>query len=313
MGMSLDTLVLKLRATTFYPALFAGAFGTPQITSDRISRALAQYIRSFVSGNSRYDRAVRGEAATVLTSQEQQGEQLFRTAGCAQCHTTVAQISDGAHNVGLDATNVDVGTGRGAVKVPSLRNVAARPRYMHDGRLTSLEQVIDFFDSGVQANPDLDPRLKGPDGSPRRLGLTLDQKASLVAFLKTLTDSTFLTDVRFSDPFASVAVAPPSNPGPTPSPTPGPPPSAPPPTNVAITIQGNAYHPALQTVAPGATIAFTNADNRRHSASFFSSAIVSTPIFTSGTQTVKMPTAPGTYGFQCAVHGAAMSGTIIVQ
>jgi plastocyanin len=184
---------------------------------------------------------------------------------------------------------------------------------MHDGRLTSLEQVIDFFDSGVQANPDLDPRLKASDGSPRRLGLTLDQKASLVAFLKTLTDSTFLTDVRFSDPFATVAVTPPSNPGPPPGPTTGPPPSVPPPTSAAITIQGNAYHPALQTVAPGATIAFTNADNRRHSASFFSSAIVSTPIFTSGTQTVKMPTAPGTYGFQCAVHGAAMSGTIIVQ
>ena len=309
MGMSLDTLMLKLRATSYYPALFTAAFGTSSITSDRVSRALAQYVRSFVSGNSRYDRALRGDAATLLTSQEQQGEQLFRTVGCAQCHTTVAQISDAAHNIGLDVANVDVGTGHGAVKVPSLRNVAVRPRYMHDGRIASLEQVIDFFDSGVQANPDLDARLKAADGTPRRLGLSPDQKTALVAFLKALTDSTFLTDVRFSDPFAAFAPAPPPIPVPPPGPAPGPPP----PTNAAITIQGNAYHPALLTVPPGTTIAFTNADNRRHSASFFSGAIVSTPIFTSGTQTVKMPATPGTYGFQCAVHGAAMSGTIIVQ
>ena len=311
MGMTLDTLVLKLRATPYYPALFTAAFGTPSITTDRVSRALAQYVRSFVSGNSRYDRALRGDAAAALTAQEQQGEQLFRAIGCAGCHTTVAQISDAAHNIGLDLLNADVGTGHGAVKVPSLRNIAARPPYMHDGRFSTLEQVIDFFDSGVQPNPDLDARLKAADGTPRRLALTSDQKSALVAFLRTLTDSSFLTDIRFSDPFAAVSSAP--APSPTPGPPPGPPPVGPP-VNAAITIQGNAYHPASVTVGPGATIAYTNVDNRRHSAFFFStSAIVSTPIFTSGTQTVKMPTAPGTYPFQCAVHGAAMSGTIIVK
>jgi len=163
----------------------------------------------------------------------------------------------------------------------------------------------------VQPNADLDARLKAADGTPKRLALAPDQKSALVAFLRTLTDSTFLTDIRFSDPFAAVSSAP--APSPTPGPTPGPPPVGQP-TNAAITIQGNAYHPASVTVAPGATIAYTNADNRRHSAFFFStSSIVSTPIFTSGTQTVKMPTAPGTYPFQCAVHGAAMSGSIIVK
>ena len=120
------------------------------------------------------------------------------------------------------------------------------------------------------------------------------------------------TAALVSPRFAHGATEPPAPP-PIPVPPPGPAPGPPPPTNAAITIQGNAYHPALLTVPPGTTIAFTNADNRRHSASFFSGAIVSTPIFTSGTQTVKMPATPGTYGFQCAVHGAAMSGTIIVQ
>ena len=303
MGMSLDTLMVKLRVTPYYPPLFAAAFGSTDITSDRVSRALAEFVRSFVSGASRYDRAfdAGGNAnfSVVLTAQEQQGEQLFRSAGCAQCHTTVAQVSDAAHNVGLDAINFDLGTGRGAVKVPSLRNVAVRPSYMHDGRFTSLEQVVDFFDAGVKPNPDLDARLKAPDGTPRRLGLTSDQKTALVAFLKTLTDSTFLNDVRFSDPFVF---------GPPPPP---PPPSSP--VSGAVTIQGNAYHPASLVVGPGATISFTNADNRRHSASFFSAAIVSTPIFTSGTMAVKMPAAVGTYPFQCAVHGAAMSGSIIVR
>ena len=81
-----------------------------------------------------------------------EGERLFRSTGCADCHTTVAQVSD-------------------------------------------------FFDSGVQPNPDLDPRLRNSDGSPRRLGLAASEKAALVTFLKTLTDSTFLADPRFSDPF----------------------------------------------------------------------------------------------------------------
>jgi cytochrome c peroxidase len=312
MGMALDTLVLKLRATPFYTTLFTAAFGTPEITSDRISRALAEFVRSFTSAGSRYDLAVNGTAP--LTAQEQQGEQLFRTAGCAQCHTTVAQVSDAAHNIGLDAVNSDVGTGRGAVKVPSLRNVAVRPRYMHDGRFTTLEQVVDFFDSGVRPNPDLDPRLEAADGTPRRLGLTAAQKAAVVAFLKTLTDPAFLSDVRLSDPFAATVAlpAPPIPAPPTPT-TPAPPAPPPAPLAATITLQGNAYHPALITVARGATLTFTNLDNRRHSASFASSAITSTPIFTTGSQTVKMPTVAGTYAYQCAVHGAAMSGTIVVQ
>jgi cytochrome c peroxidase len=305
MGMTLDNLVAKLVATPYYPPLFQAAFGSPGTTSDRMARALAQYVRSLVSGNAKYDRAfaANGTAnfAAVFTAQEQQGEQLFRTSGCATCHATVAQVIDSVHNTGLDAITTDTGAGRGAFKAPSLRNVAVRPRFMHDGRFTTLAQVIDFYDSGVQPNANLDPLLKVADGTPRRLRLNGADKTALVAFLNTLTDSTFLTDPRFANPFAPT--------------TAGPPPP-PPPLGIvvaAVTIQATAYHPPTITVAPRTVVRWTNLDNARHSAGFLTAGVGATPTFTSGTQQLTMPAAPGTYRYQCAVHGAAMSGTVIVQ
>jgi cytochrome c peroxidase len=294
MGMTLDALTRKLAATPYYPALFAQAFGTRDVTSDRIARALAQYVRSLSSADSRFDRAFAAGGPpdfSGFTAQERAGEQIFRTSGCAGCHTTVAQVSDAVHNTGLDAADTDAGAGGGAFKAPSLRNVAVRPRFMHDGRFTALEQVVEFYDTGVQANPNLDRRLRTPDGRPRRLNLGADGRAALVAFLRTLTDSAFLTAARFSNPFAAAT------------------PQAP----AAVGIQGNAYHPASLTVSPGAAVAFTNLDGTRHSAQFDATQIVSTPIFTSGTQTVTMPSAPGTYTYHCAVHGVAMSGTVTVR
>ncbi|HEV3052988.1 MAG TPA: cytochrome c peroxidase [Longimicrobium sp.] len=207
MGVTRENLVAKVAATPYYAPLFQAAFGSPAVTDDRVSRALAQYVRSLVSADSRFDRAFAGGGppnfAAVFTPQEIEGERLFRTAGCAACHTTVAQVSDAVHNIGLDAVSADTGAGRGAFKAPSLRNAGVRPRYMHDGRFTSLQQVVNFYNAGVQPNPDLDPRLRNPDGSPRRLNLTPAQRAALVAFLHTLTDSTFLSAPRFADPFAA--------------------------------------------------------------------------------------------------------------
>jgi cytochrome c peroxidase len=206
MGMTLPNALAKLSATTYYPALFTAAFGTSDITSDRVSLALSQFVRSLVSANSKFDRAfgmngVPNFAAT-FTAQELAGQDLFNgRAGCARCHGTNAHISDNVHNTGLDATITDVGAGNGRFKAPSLRNIAVRPPYMHDGRFRTLEQVIAFYDSGVQNNPGLDPRMRGPGGQPLRLNLSAAERASLVAFLGTLTDNTFLTDVRFSNPF----------------------------------------------------------------------------------------------------------------
>ncbi len=206
MGMTLDALALKLAGTTYYRPLFQSAFGTTEITSDRIARALAQYTRSLVSGGSKFDRAFTGGGqpnfAGVFTAQEQQGEAIFRTAGCARCHGTSAQVGDDIHNTGLDATVTDVGAGNGRFKVPSLRNVALRAPYMHDGRFATLAQVVEFYNSGVQANPNLDNRLRVPGGAPLRLNLSLGEKAALVAFLGTLTDSTMINAAKFSNPFA---------------------------------------------------------------------------------------------------------------
>ncbi len=297
MGMSLENLVAKLTATPYYPPLFSAAFGTPAVTSDRVSRALAQYVRSLVSADSRYDRAFAGATpnfAAVFTEQEIAGERLFRSTGCAACHKTVAQVSDSVHNIGLDAVSADTGAGAGAFKAPSLRNVAVQSRFMHDGRFSTLEQVVDFFDAGVQPNPNLDARLRAANGAPKRLGLTASDKAAVVAFLKTLTDSTFLAAARFANPFApsSLPVTPP---------------------NATVTMQATAYHPATLTVPPGTVVTWTNLDNARHSASFASPMVGATPVFRSGVEQLTMPTVPGTYPYQCAVHGAAMRGVVVVQ
>lgn len=209
MGMTLPNVIAKLSATTYYPALFTAAFGTSEITSDRVGLALSQFVRSLVTVNSKFDRAfgVNGvpNFAATFTAQELAGQDLFNgRAGCARCHGTNAHISDGVHNTGLDATITDVGAGNGRFKAPSLRNIAVRPPYMHDGRFQTLEQVVAFYDSGVQNNPGLDNRLRGGGGGnapPLRLNLSAAERASLVTFLGTLTDTAFLTDVRFSNPF----------------------------------------------------------------------------------------------------------------
>lgn len=206
MGERLEQLPAKLALASYYPALFDAAFGTREITTDRVGRALAQFVRALVSTNAKLDRAFGPNGVPnfegTLTAQELLGQQLYTgRAGCARCHGTTAHISDAVHNTGLDATITDAGAGNGRFKAPSLRNVEVRPPYMHDGRFQTLEQVVDFYDRGVRANPALDPRLRTPGGQPQRLNLTPTERDALVAFLKTLTDRTFLTDPRFGDPF----------------------------------------------------------------------------------------------------------------
>lgn len=220
MGMTLSALATKLAATDYYPALFQAAFGTPEITSDRISKALAQFVRALISTNSKLDRAFDANGnlnLAALTPQEQMGLRLFggigpggpqgpgnpgRTVGCNRCHTTSAMVSDNVHNNGLDAnTAADQGAGNGRFKAPSLRNIVVTAPYMHDGRFDTLAQVIEFYNSGVQDHPNLDNRLENNNGQPVRLNLSQAEKDALAAFMNTLTDTTFLTDPRFSNPF----------------------------------------------------------------------------------------------------------------
>jgi cytochrome c peroxidase len=214
MGMTLDLLVTRLTAEPFYGELFTSAFGTPTVTSTRISRALAQFVRSIASGSSKYDQGVPVGFAN-FTAQENQGRQLFGTAGCVTCHGSDNFVPGNAiFNNGLENPYVDKGVGEvsglpqdeGLFKVPSLRNIALTAPYMHDGRFATLEQVVDFYNAGVVNHPNLSPQLRIPPGNPgagqpRRLNLTNGQKASLVAFLQTLTDTAVTTDPKFSDPF----------------------------------------------------------------------------------------------------------------
>lgn len=208
MGMDLEVLEAKLAETTFYGDLFEDAFGSPEITRERISLALSQFVRSMVSFQSPFDDAFNNNGQFTgngLTQQEQLGRQLFFSnnngPNCDACHETAAMSLDQPRNNGLDAnTQADQGAGDGEFKSPSLRNIAVRAPYMHDGRFNTLEEVIEHYNSGIQDHPELANQLQ-QNGQPERLNLTQQEKDALVAFLETLTDQVFLTDPKFSNPF----------------------------------------------------------------------------------------------------------------
>lgn len=213
MGMTLEGLTNRLAGEPFYATLFTSAFGTPEITSERISHALAQFVRSIVSTHSKYDEGVTVRFAN-FTAQENLGRQIFfgrvGNATCSACHGTDNFVpGPNINNNGLENPYVDKGlggiTGRpqdeGKFKVPSLRNIALTAPYMHDGRFATLEEVVEFYNSGVVDHPNLSPPLRGPDGSPLRLNLSDTEKAALVAFLETLTDESITTNEMYSDPF----------------------------------------------------------------------------------------------------------------
>ncbi|MEM1117778.1 MAG: cytochrome c peroxidase [Bacteroidota bacterium] len=215
MGMTLDELTARLGATDFYPALFADAFGTPEVTSDRVARALAQFVRSIVASDTRYDAARAAEGTRLaqplagLTDQENRGLELFfGETGCEACHSGDLFAGRRATGNGLDATVTDEGAGQGRFKIVSLRNIGFTAPYMHDGRFATLEEVVDHYADGIQASPGLDLRLQEGYGRPLRLDLSAEDRAALVAFLHTLSDTTLATDPRFADPFPAGQTAP---------------------------------------------------------------------------------------------------------
>lgn len=217
MGMEdIDLLVKKLSKVDYYPPLFEAAFGTPEIDNDRISEAMAQFLRSMISLNAKFDHGVATGFAN-FTPMEKLGRDLFHNkASCSNCHdgkTFSATWGGQAVNIGLEMEYDDPGRGafeptfgNGTFKIPSLRNVEITGPYMHDGRFKTLEEVIDHYNEGVKNHPSLDWRLTEVDPttntvSPKRLNLDDTEKAALIAFLKTLTDEEFVKDIRFSDPF----------------------------------------------------------------------------------------------------------------
>lgn len=213
MGMNLADLVTKLKSVDYYPALFQKAFGSSDISVDKISNALGQFVQSLTTYRSKYDIG-KQNGFVDFTTLENDGMTLFLsgTINCNQCHTTVNFYDTQALNNGLDSVYADNGKGlitgnssdNGKFKVPSLRNIEVSAPYMHDGRFSTLEEVVEHYNSGIKQHPNLDDRLTTTGttgGTPKQYYLTAYQKASVVAFLKTLTDQSFLTDVRFSDPF----------------------------------------------------------------------------------------------------------------
>lgn len=223
MGMTLAQVVSKIQEQSYYPALFQKAFGSTEITSDKISKALAQFVRSIVSYSSRYDQgramvASPGANFPNFTSEENTGKNIFFQTipngggACFGCHTTEAFLSanPGPQNNGLDATSTtDLGAGGvftnpifvGRFKTTSLRNIELTAPYMHDGRFATLEDVVEHYNSGIKAHPTLSPALTDANGDPVQLNLTSSQKAALVAFLKTLTDNSVITKTKWSNPF----------------------------------------------------------------------------------------------------------------
>ena len=216
MNLDWTTVVQRIKQSDFYRPKFQSAFGNTEIDSVLIARAIAQFERTLISSNSKYDKVIRGE--DYFTADEYQGFVLIndQTKGdCLHCHTTDANAlgtTGKFSNNGLVAAfkpddysdkgkaeltgqNQDVGQFR----IPSLRNVAVTAPYMHDGRFPTLEEVLDFYSEGVNNSYNIDSKM----GFAHQGGvqLTKDEKQKVIAFLKTLTDTTFLTNPEFGNPF----------------------------------------------------------------------------------------------------------------
>ncbi|MBU3678924.1 MAG: c-type cytochrome [Candidatus Kapabacteria bacterium] len=216
MDETLDNVVRKLSTSSMYRSMFTRAFGSDSITPERIGIALEQFMLILISGQSKYDRALAGYA--VLSETEERGRQLFmrefdptykkKGAECFHCHAAPFFTNDRFMNNGLDddAMFLDLGrervTGlasdRAKFRVPTLRNIARTAPYMHDGRFKTLEEVVDFYNIGVRRSSTVDALMQF-NLAP---GLKLDaqDKADLVAFLKTLTDEQFLTNPLYRMP-----------------------------------------------------------------------------------------------------------------
>jgi len=228
MAQDLDELIDELNADDTYRDLFRRAYG--KISAENIARALASFERTLISADSKYDQYLRGELR--LSAEEELGRKLFmahpdvkvsqRGANCIDCHSQFltsgfkAQF-DGFSNNGLDTEamlqpGLQFVTGRvadrGKFKVPTLRNIALTAPYMHDGRFSTLEQVLDHYNEGIRFSDTLSPLIMEADNQQQdsvniRISLNLNEseKRAVIAFLHTLTDHSFITNGKFSNPF----------------------------------------------------------------------------------------------------------------
>lgn len=218
MNETLENVIAKLSASQTYKDQFTRAFGSSEITAEKMSLAMEQFMNSIVSYQSLYDEFLVD--TTVFNESQKRGRDLFfqeyneffpneSGADCAHCHGGANFENDQYMNNGLntDAEIKDEGRGKvtkkpedkGKMKVPSLRNVAITAPYMHDGRFNTLEEVVDHYNSGLKASSTLDLALEQTRGTGLRL--SEQDKTDLVNFLKTLTDTKLTTNPDYSSPF----------------------------------------------------------------------------------------------------------------
>ncbi|MCF2443498.1 cytochrome-c peroxidase [Dyadobacter sp. CY345] len=214
MGETVNHVLEKLRLTpdksakipVDYPNMFKAAFGTPEITTERMMKALSQFMTTLVSAESRYDKFAMGDV-TALSVEEKEGLILFRK-NCSSCHEGELFTNFSFRNNGLaPLKNEDLGrfdvtrreSDRNTFKVPSLRNVSFTAPYMHDGRYKTLGEVLEHYTDKVTNLPTLDSAFIQKSGKTG-LNLTDIEKESIIAFLRTLSDDNFIKNNAFSDP-----------------------------------------------------------------------------------------------------------------
>ena len=225
MDMQMHEVADIVAAQPYYTPLFKKAYGSTTITEDLILEAIANFINAMGSYNSKFDKSVgtayasynqgayvfpQDFTATGFTSSENRGKTLYN-ANCASCHSgNMGRPVLNYANNGLDLnTSSDEGVGgfsgiqdqKGTFKIPTLRNVALTAPYMHDGRFKTLEEVLVHYSTGIQYHPNLNSELKAPNGEPKKMNFTPDQKQDIIAFLNTLTDDRLGEDEQFSNPF----------------------------------------------------------------------------------------------------------------
>jgi cytochrome c peroxidase len=195
-----------------YPPLFEAAFGTPEVTIERIGKAIAQFVRTLISANSQFDRFRQG--LEQLCDSAFAGWLMFESerADCFHCHGGRGNpllTTGGFANNALEDNNfvhlhdrksfTGLAQDRGRYLIPTLRNIALTAPYMHDGRFTTLEQVIDFYSSGLKWSQTVDPNMKFVHQGG--VQLTNRERRQLILFLETLTDTSFITNPAFQNPF----------------------------------------------------------------------------------------------------------------
>lgn len=209
MNETIPSVLAKLSSYAEYEQLFTNAFGDAEVTSERMLKALSQFMITMISSNSKYDKVVRNEENATFTTEESKGLEIFNNK-CATCHSGALFTDKTYRNNGVPYnTKFPEEEGRKRVsgyesdfykfRVPSLRNVALSFPYMHDGRFGTLEDVLNFYSNGMTENGGIvDPLLVKNDGS-LGIDLTSDEKTALITFLNTLTDNTFINDERFAE------------------------------------------------------------------------------------------------------------------